>query len=139
MKGSKKRWKNISEIFEKITAKYPDEDLYIQGSFKEGISANCEKSSVCSFSKAATKKLKKMPDIAIAEKMKAVYRALTLEDKALTAIDKILKNVPAKERNITLDYLLFNVDNMKQCLLEGDRFFKMKDSNGLNAVNYKVF
>lgn len=84
--ANKGRWNKIGKEFEKLTADNPNDIFKISGSFKHGdnigfdlLDGNFYGEYEASLTSDATKKLSKLPDLEIAQKIKKVFNALNIE------------------------------------------------------------
>lgn len=84
--ANKGRWNKIGKEFEKLTADNPNDIFKISGSFKHGdnigfdlLDGNFHGEYEASLTSDATKKLSKLPDLEIAQKIKKVFNALNIE------------------------------------------------------------
>lgn len=88
--ANKERWNKIGKEFEKLTANSPNDTVAISGSFKHGdnigfnlLDGNFNSEYEASLTSDATKKLSKLPDCEIAQKITKVFNALKAEKTIL--------------------------------------------------------
>ncbi len=142
IKEQKKRWRNIAEIFETKTAKYPAEKCILSGSFRKGLCLNllnkqnyvqCE----CAFTRKASNKLQNYSNVTIAEKLKSVFKILKNEQDITENADKLAKKLnldsETAPQNAALSFWSFIADMTvynKEQVLNKDKFLK----NGLKYI-----
>jgi hypothetical protein len=138
VKGSKNRWQNIAKEFERITSAKPDAELYLKGSFSRGLNYTMEDRLGC-FEEFASNKLKQMPDIAVAEKLKKILKISIFQEMMAKAGIATIEKQPLEKRDLLIDGLVCVIDDISQKMLKNDRFFNMIDKKGNRAVDYTFY
>lgn len=137
MKGDKQRWKNIAKIFEEKTKNYPEDKFGISGgSGMETLAGVLSKDNLygwlfCSLSKKASEKLFTLPDIAVAEKLKAIFQFLKYKEKTILDAEKFSaqegfysSKAPEKIDEKFWKLIFELIENKKKNYLDKDSLFK---------------
>ena len=140
MKTDKDRWKNIAKIFENKTSDYPNAKFGING--RPGthlLMGVLSKDNLYNWlsgqlSAEAYKKLMTLPDIAVAEKLKAVFHFLKYKEKMIFNGEKFAQQAgffsskaPDKIDEQLMKLVYDMINSTKQKYLDKDSLFK----NGL--------
>lgn len=140
MKTDKDRWKNIAKIFENKTSDYPNAKFGINGrpgtDLLMGVLSKDNLYNWLSgqLSAEAYKKLMTLPDIAVAEKLKAVFQFLKYKEKMIFNGEKFAEQAgffsskaPDKIDEQLMKLVYDMINSTKQKYLDKDSLFK----NGL--------
>ncbi len=109
-RGSKQKWSNVAKAFAEKTAKYPNDELLVKGSFSDGLELGLNKDNsiltTLKLSKGISKTLSKLSPESIADKLKTVFNVLKQEQHSIEKAEKLAKDiklctneVPVKTQN----------------------------------------
>lgn len=109
-RGSEQKWSKIAKTFAEKTARFPNDDLLVKGSFSDGLELGLNKDNfiltTLKLSKGTSKKLSKLSPESIADKIKTVFNVLKQEQRSIEKAEKFAKDlklctndVPVKTQN----------------------------------------
>ena len=127
LRGSRQRWANIAKIFEEKTAQHGGSLNLHDGSFSSGMffTNNGNAFDGVIYDKGS-KKLKSLPDVAIAEKLKRIFLAMKKQDKMSTLANEFFSqtsHVMPRQNTTFWDSVASIIKQAKQNVVGKDRFF----------------
>lgn len=134
-KGSKQKWSMISKSFAEKTARTPNDDLFVKGSFSEGLELGLNKNNTIlttlKLTKGTSKKLSKMSVDDAADKIKTAFNALKKEQSSIEKAEKLAKDielckddVPQKTQNKYWQAVTSAITKQKKATLAKDPLLK---------------
>lgn len=135
--ANKNRWANIGKHFEKITSDFPNDELIISGSLKHNDNIGIDLydhqnkyTGESALTSDATKKLSKLKNSEIAQKLKTVLKALKLEEELfdieikLSKKHKFNKRLTSKTEDKIVDAFSDVITELQQKELNSDSLLK---------------